>query len=207
MLCGIRLQPSLTSSPYFFQLHSQVCFKCVTYSSPTMQPLFQLIQKDSTQVQGWVCTEAQSSWRSLQRTCLSPDCANVKKLQEELLAYCHLTTTLFVPRAFPSSERGGKQQKTAIRLKQSPCVLINIHLHDNSPLWLNSSRWVQHPVWCYGLSEKIPQCPALHCVPQPEDRPRSTALRLLGLSCTSKMCHFSQGSIQTQTFKVHHLLE
>ena len=82
------------------------------------------------------------------------DCANVKKPRVELLAYCHLTMALFVPDALPSSEGRAKQnQKPAIRLKQSPCVLINIHLHENGPLWLNSGRWVQRPMWCYGQKE------------------------------------------------------
>lgn len=104
------------------------------------------------------------------------DCGNVKKLQEELLAYCHLTTALFCSWCIPKFSRQRKTKKTktkktAIRLKQSPCVLISMHLHENSSLWSNSSRWVQRPMWCYGPSEGSPQCtpraqnlPCLDCI-------------------------------------------
>lgn len=71
------------------------------------------------------------------------------------------------------------KQKPAIRLKQSPCVLISAHLHKNHPLWLNSCRWVKalHVVlW----PEGSPQRTAQHCTPQEGNVAWLAVCRLFG---------------------------
>ena len=154
--------------------------------SQLCSPLLKLIQKDSTQVQGWDCTEAQSPWRSLQRICLSVGLCKRQKAARGITGLLPPDNGTFCSWCIPKFWRKRKtKQKPAIRLKQSPWVLINIHLHENSPLWLNSGSWVRRPMWCYGPSEGGPRCTAQRCMPRAKNLPCLAGSRLFGLRCSS----------------------
>lgn len=86
---------------------------------------------------------------------------------------------LFVPWSTPEFWRQSKtKRKPAIRLKQSPCVLINAHLHENGPLWLNSCRWVWGPCVTF-WPEGRPQHTAQRCTPREGNLACQAECRLL----------------------------